>query len=117
MKKKRPISKNGSTTSSDSRDESDYNNNQLKKTAKFIDDAEDADIDEEVDNNNTTSKLKIAETQDSKQLNNIKLQKVLECFENRRLSYSKSCYVTSNSKNNQTTSLNFCPTMKSMLII
>ena len=116
MKKKRPISKNGSTTSSDSRDElSDYNNNQLKKTAKFIDDGEDADIDEEIEN--TTSKLEIVQKQDPKKLNNIKLQKVLECFENRRLSYSKSCYVTSNSKNNQTTSLNFCPTMKSMLII
>lgn len=115
-KKKRPI-KTGSTSSSDdsSKDElSDCNNNsnQLVKTANLIDDSDDLEIDE-LDGYTIDNEKLI----DGQQENKSKLQQMLECIENRkRLSYSVSCYVTSNTRNNQTTSLNY-PSMKSMLII
>ena len=132
-KKKLMKSKNGSTTSSNdssSSDElSDYNNNN-QYVKIVIDEEEDADIDE-VDHHLIATKTTASKTTATKvtkqknkqqstvqQANKIKLQKMLECIENRKkLSFSASCYVISNAKNNQTASLNFCPSMKSMLII
>jgi len=118
-KKKKTIKQNSktrSTTSSNSSSDessssSDYNNNKNKTKqykAIIMIDGEDADIDE-ADSSDKMSKLVTVQKQ--------KLQKMLECIENRkRLSLSASCYVISN-KNNQTASLNFCPSVKSMLII
>lgn len=109
--------KNGSTTSSStssSDESSDYNNN-------AIDDGEDADIDE-VDNDDSAAaggqpQPRPALAAHHQHTNRAHLQKMLECIENRKRLSSASCYVISNVKNKQTASLNFCPNMKSMLII
>ena len=107
--------KNGSTTSSStssSDESSDYNNN-------AIDEGEDADIDE-VDNDDSTAvggQPQPGLAAHHQQTNRTNLQKMLECIENRKRLSSASCYVISNVKNKQTASLNFCPNMKSMLII
>lgn len=125
MKKKRKKTiqqanrKNGSTTSSNtssSDESSDYNNN-------AIDEGEDADIDE-MDNDDSAATggppvnrpaLVAHHHQQTNRTN--QLQKMLECIENRKRLSSASCYVISNVKNKQTASLNFCPNLKSMLII
>jgi len=112
-KKKKTIkSRNGSTSSNTSSDElSDYNNNQYAK----LDEGEDADIDEMDNFLVTNHNIKQQSTVAVQQTNRNKIQKMLECIENRKRLSSASCYVISNAnKNNQTASLNF---MKSMLII